>query len=72
MPMYQVVESVNGKHETYMIGFETEAELTKYLNGKRIWINEKKDSVMAWKVNADGTGYIDLERLWKLYSRKAM
>ena len=47
----------------------TEAELTEWLNGKHIWINEKKDSIAVWKVNADGFGYIDLERIWKLYSK---
>lgn len=71
MTMYQVAEYINGKCETYMIGFETEKELTSYLNGKRNWINEKKDRIVAWKVNADGFGYIDLERIWKLYSRKS-
>lgn len=70
MTMYQVVEHISGKNETYMIGFKTEAELTHFLNGKSNWINEKKDSIVAWRVNADGTGYIDLERIRKLYSRK--
>lgn len=68
--MYQVMENVGGKRETYMLGFETEKELTSYLNGKRNWINEKKDSIVAWSVNAAGYGYVDLDRVWKLNGTK--
>lgn len=70
MKMYQIVENISGKRETYIIGFETEKELSNYLNGKQLCINEKKDSIVAWKVNSDGYGYIDLERIWKLYGKK--
>ncbi len=42
MTIYQVME-INGKNkETYTIGFETEKELTCWLNGKSIWEDEKK------------------------------
>ena len=70
MTNYQVVEHINGKNETYLIGFETEAELTYWLNGKRNWINERKDSIVAWKLGPCGEGYIDLERIWKRQSLK--
>ena len=70
MTNYQVVERINGKNETYLIGFETEKELTYWLNGKRLWINERKDSIVAWKLGTCGEGYIDLDRIWKLYSLK--
>lgn len=70
MMMYQVVEHVSGKNETYMIGFETEKEMSNWLNGKRLWINEKKDSIVAWQINEEGRGWIDLERIWKLYGKK--
>lgn len=71
MKMYQVVEHIGGKNSTYMIGFETEKELTAWLTGKRKWIDEKKESIVAWNVREDGAGYIDLESIWKLYSKKA-
>lgn len=71
MKMYKIVEHINGKSETYMIGFETEKELSSWLNGKRLWINEKKDSIVAWAINADGNGYINLEKFWNLYAKKA-
>lgn len=71
MTMYQVVEHIGGKNETYMVGFETEKEMSNWLNGKRIWINEKKDSIVAWKISPEGFGWVDLESIWKLYSKKA-
>lgn len=70
MTMYQVAEHINGKSETYTIGFETEKEMSSWLNGKRLWINEKRDSIVAWKLGTCGEGYVDLERIWKLYSLK--
>lgn len=70
MKIYQVVENINGKHETYTIGFETEKELGDWLNGKRLWINERKDSIVAWKLGTCGEGYIDLEKIWKRNSLK--
>ena len=71
MKMYQVVEQGKGIRETYMMGFESEAELTHWLNGKRSMQDENKYSIVAWSMTADGHGWVDLERIWKLYSRKA-
>lgn len=71
MKMYQVVEHVNGKNETYMMMFENDAEMSYWLNGKRMWINEKKDSIVAWYVGKEGEAWINLEKHWNLYSKKA-
>ena len=72
MKMYQVMEIGKGIRETYMMGFETDADLTYWLNGKEAWHDDDKTySIVAWSLTAEGFGWVDLETIWKLYSRKA-
>lgn len=70
MTLYQIVEIKGRKHETYVLGFETEQELTHFLNGKRAMEDESRYSVVAWKFTRE-YGYIYLERYWRIYSRRS-
>lgn len=70
MTMYQIVEHDKNRHETYMMGFETETELSNHLHGKEAMAEYKKYSIVAWKIRNDGTGYIDLEKYWNRYNAK--
>ena len=62
MTIYQVSEIRGKRKASYMMGFETERELAAWLNGKRAFENERTYSVTAWAVNAEGYGYVNLER----------
>ena len=64
MTMYQIVEHDKKLNKTYMMGFDTEAELSSFLNGRQEMSEDKNYSIVAWKVNNEGYGYIDLERIW--------
>lgn len=70
MKLYQIVERNGRKQETYVMGFETEAELTRWLRGKEAMQDERTYTILAWSIGSEGQGYIDLEKYWKLYSRK--
>lgn len=74
--MFQVVEVGKGIRETYTM-MMTDEEMSKYLNGKREMIGyipgfcgDKTYGITAWYVGDEGQSYIDLDRIWKLYSRK--
>lgn len=69
MKMYQVMEQGEGIRDTYMMGFETEEELTNWLEAKKGW-HGNKYSIVAWRVNSEGFGWIDLEKIWNLYGKK--
>jgi len=62
MKIYQVAE-IKGKHkETYMMGFETDAEMSRWLDGKRAFEDERKYSITAWSLTSEGFGYINLRK----------
>ena len=62
MKLYQVVE-INGKHkESYPMSFESDAALTRWLEGKKAIEDERKYSINAWSISSDGYGYIDMSR----------
>lgn len=65
MKIYQIVEHIKGKNKTYTMGFETDKELAHWLEGQELWINEKKDSIVAWDIGKCGEYYVDLEKIWK-------
>lgn len=64
MKMYEIMEQNGRKMTTSIQGFETEKELTAWLNGKRAMEDEKKYSIVAWIITSEGHGYIDLETIW--------
>lgn len=63
MKMYQVVERSGKKKETYMIGFNSDAELSYYIQGKEN-NHGSNYSIVAWSITSDGYGYINLEKYW--------
>ena len=74
--MFQVVEIGKGIRETYTLKMSDE-EMSRYLNGKREMIGyipglggDTSYSIVAWHIGNDGHGYIDLDRIWRLYGSK--
>ena len=74
--MFQVVEIGRGIRETYTVKM-TDAEMSSYLKGKREMIGyipglggDTTYSIVAWHIGNEGQGYIDLERIWRLYGSK--
>lgn len=74
--MYQVVEIGKGIRETYTVKMSDE-EMSSYLKGKREMIGyipgfggDTSYSIVAWYVGNEGQGYIDLDRIWRLYGSK--
>lgn len=65
MKMYQIVEQGRGLNESYMLGFDSDAELGRYLHGKETMSEIKNYSIVAWSVRDDGAGYVDVERYWR-------
>lgn len=73
MKLYQIVEQGKGIRETYTMGFETEKELSKYLNGKQEMIGyvpglggDKTYSIVAWYIGEHGEAYINIEKYWRM------
>lgn len=71
--MFQVVEVSSKKRETYTL-YMTEAEMSKFLNGKmemnygsKKYGLDPKYGITAWIIR-DPAEYRDLERVWKLYA----
>lgn len=76
MKMFQVVEVGKGIRETYTM-MKTDEEMASYLKGKREMIGyipglggDTSYSIVAWYVDNEGHGYIDLDRIWRLYGSK--
>lgn len=76
MKRFQVVETGKGIRKTYIL-IMTEEQMTNKLKG----LNEmngyvegiggdKNYSAVAWTIDENGYGYIDLERIWMLYGTK--
>ena len=76
MKMFQVIETGKGIRKTYMM-MMTEEQMSKKLKG----LNEMNGyiegvggdrtySAVAWTVGNDGSEYVDLETIWKLYGTK--
>lgn len=75
--MFQVVETGKGIRETYTL-MMTDEEMSKYLSGKNDMYGyipglggDKSYSIVAWYIGDEGQGYVDLERIWRLYGSKA-
>ena len=60
MKMYQIVERNGKRKETYMIGFDSDSDLSNWISG-RISSHGPSYSIVAWSLTADGYGYINLE-----------
>lgn len=76
MKMFQVVETGKGIRKTYLL-MMTEKEMTtklKAMNEMNGYVEglggDRMYSAVAWTVGMDGSGYIDLETIWKLYGMK--
>lgn len=77
MKMYQVVEQNSKMKHTFPMGFESDKEMSEWLNGMSNWHGyvegvggDRSYSIVAWEVGKDGHGYVDLDKIWELYGDK--